>query len=91
MDENDRAFLRWCHERFAVVFGESPNLDWMQRLAALAKTPDPATERPVRRSRAPGCATCDRDPGRRQMMPPHDASERCESGKHPHCSCDTCF
>ena len=26
-----------------------------------------------------------------QMMPPHDASPRCESGKHPHCSCDTCF
>ena len=21
----------------------------------------------------------------------HDASDRCESGKHPHCTCDTCF
>ena len=35
--EDDRAFLAWCHERFAVVFHESPNLDWMQRLAALAR------------------------------------------------------
>lgn len=25
------------------------------------------------------------------MMPYHDASDRCESGKHPHCTCDTCF
>jgi hypothetical protein len=23
--------------------------------------------------------------------PRHEASPRCESGKHPHCSCDTCF
>lgn len=25
------------------------------------------------------------------MMPWHDASENCESGKHEHCTCDTCF
>ena len=31
LDVDDRSFLRWCHERFAVVFHESPNLDWMQR------------------------------------------------------------
>lgn len=36
------------------------------------------------------CVTCDAHrPG--QMMPPHDASPRCESGKHSHCTCDTCF
>lgn len=23
--------------------------------------------------------------------PPHDASPRCESGRHPHCTCDVCF
>lgn len=26
-----------------------------------------------------------------EMYPPHDASPRCESGKRPHCTCDTCF
>jgi len=23
--------------------------------------------------------------------PRHEASRRCESGKRPHCTCDTCF
>jgi len=45
----------------------------------------------VRRYRVAGCPTCDRDPEAKQMMPPHDASEHCESGKHEHCSCDSCF
>lgn len=36
------------------------------------------------------CAYCDKHkPG--EMMPPHDASENCESGKHAHCTCDVCF
>lgn len=26
-----------------------------------------------------------------QMMPSHTASENCESGKRPHCTCDTCY
>ena len=25
------------------------------------------------------------------MMPNHNASLRCESGRHNHCTCDTCF
>lgn len=25
------------------------------------------------------------------FAPRHKASNRCESGKHPHCTCDTCF
>lgn len=25
------------------------------------------------------------------FAPNHKPSDRCESGKHPHCSCDTCF
>lgn len=23
--------------------------------------------------------------------PSHEASQRCRSGRHPHCTCDTCF
>lgn len=36
------------------------------------------------------CLYCDehRD---EDMMPPHDASANCESGKHKHCTCDFCF
>ena len=36
------------------------------------------------------CAYCD-DYGDDPMMPSHDASPRCESGRHPHCTCDTCY
>lgn len=36
------------------------------------------------------CVTCDRHRGE-TMMPSHDASPRCESGRHNHCTCDTCF
>lgn len=36
------------------------------------------------------CASCDLNRGV-AMVPPHDASPRCESGKRPHCTCDTCF
>lgn len=25
------------------------------------------------------------------FAPGHRASQRCQSGKHPHCTCDTCF
>jgi len=25
------------------------------------------------------------------FQPSHKANSACESGKHPHCSCDTCF
>jgi hypothetical protein len=50
------------------------------------------TAPPPRRSRAaPGeCRTCDEhraDP----MLPPHDASPACVSGRRPHCTCDTCY
>jgi hypothetical protein len=38
------------------------------------------------------CAYCDRERAAgNNYHPAHDASERCESGKRPHCSCDTCF
>lgn len=35
----------------------------------------------------PICAA--RKPG--EMMPNHRPSDRCESGKQPHCTCDVCF
>lgn len=38
----------------------------------------------------PGCEYCRAHAGE-DMMPGHDASDRCESGKRPHCTCDTCF
>jgi hypothetical protein len=45
-----------------------------------------------RRQRLPPgeCKTCDewRD---EKFHPAHDASPRCQSGKHAHCTCDTCF
>lgn len=62
----------------------SGNLDaWRQVLGFPAP--------PIRRCLLPvgECAYCDAN--RDEMMPPHDASSRCESGKHPHCTCDTCF
>lgn len=47
-----------------------------------------------RRHRAiPGeCVFCDheRDVGN-SFHPSHDPSEFCESGRHPHCTCDVCF
>jgi hypothetical protein len=44
----------------------------------------------------PDCETCQRfflgepDPAM-VFAPRHKASERCESGKHPHCTCDSCW
>ncbi len=45
----------------------------------------------LRRRRPFGeCPYCDKF-GDEPMMPRHTASELCESGKRPHCTCDTCF
>ena len=44
--------------------------------------------RPERRYRVEGCRGCELDGNR---GPSHDASWGCESGKHPHCTCDECF
>lgn len=39
-----------------------------------------------------GCPTCEREKAAgNAFFPRHEASRRCESGKRPHCSCDTCF
>ncbi len=37
------------------------------------------------------CAYCDAERNGSGFHPSHDASDRCESGKHNHCTCDTCF
>jgi hypothetical protein len=42
---------------------------------------------PLDRVDCPGCAAIERG----EMGPRHQPSPRCESGKHPHCTCDTCF
>lgn len=36
------------------------------------------------------CSYCDAH-ANDTMMPPHDASSACESGGHPHCTCDFCY
>lgn len=39
-----------------------------------------------------GCQTCERElAAGNTFFPPHVASDRCESGKYNHCTCDTCF
>lgn len=49
-------------------------------------------KRQVRRHKlsAGQCPYCDRERDN-AFHPPHDASDRCESGKHNHCTCSTCF
>ena len=38
------------------------------------------------------CTYCDRERAQGvSFHPSHDASSMCESGKHSHCTCDTCF
>jgi hypothetical protein len=46
------------------------------------------------------CSYCDRERERAiaagrhpeaTFMPAHDALSSCQSGKHSHCTCDTCF
>lgn len=55
--------------------------------------PQPGTVKPVKATRwirKNDCAYC-AEHGDESMMPPHDASANCESGKRPHCTCDICF
>jgi hypothetical protein len=46
-----------------------------------------------RRLAEPGeCKTCDEIRAKGEKpFPSHQASDRCESGKRPHCTCDVCF
>jgi hypothetical protein len=39
-----------------------------------------------------GCAYCDGEKANGStFFPSHFARDTCESGKHPHCTCDGCF
>ena len=53
------------------------------------KVDEAGNVRKPKRHEVEGCAYCERYKG--QMHPSHDASARCESGKHEHCTCDVCF
>lgn len=67
-----------------------PNEKPADLLAAL----DAMRGRPAHRHQLPPgeCAYCDRERAAgNTFFPSHDASEGCQSGKHPHCTCDTCF
>ena len=44
---------------------------------------------PLRTYSKAGCSTCASIGA--GIGPPHEASDRCASGGHDHCTCDTCF
>lgn len=47
---------------------------------------------PRRRHKVDDCPTCwEYSKDGNQHFPSHDASPRCESGRHNHCTCDTCW
>lgn len=57
---------------------------WQESALAAVQSPT------ARRQRDEGCLYCQQyQPG--EMMPPHDASPRCESGRRNHCTCDICW
>lgn len=63
-----------------------------ERFHADSMNPTPHLFEKVREHLVAGCTTCDRI--RREHGghgPSHDPSARCGSGKHTHCTCDTCF
>lgn len=67
-------------------------------LASVAAEPstsksDAATCWPNRKKAPVGeCAYCDSERAAgNEHHPSHDASPRCESGRRPHCTCDTCW
>jgi hypothetical protein len=37
------------------------------------------------------CSQCEYIAANGGFGPPHNASPKCESGRHSHCTCDTCF
>lgn len=57
------------------------------------QSPAPLYRGPRRYLLEPGeCPYCDRlRDEKAYLYPPHDASQNCRSGKHSHCTCDTCF
>lgn len=46
----------------------------------------------VRRQSNPLCAYCQKMAERQEKyFPKHDASDKCESGRHTHCTCEVCW
>lgn len=53
----------------------------------------PKTQKPEQKNKPktnPGCKYCE-DHKNDSMMPPHQPSANCQSGKKPHCTCDVCY
>jgi hypothetical protein len=73
----------------AAIDRELPIEDALEFNAFLQRSFQEAA-RPRRRHKLPGCSYC-KGEGANTFHPPHDASDRCESGKRNHCSCDRCF
>lgn len=61
---------------------------WSRGYPALYRVTSPPPERRHRLARGE-CRYCDEHVS--EFHPPHDASDRCESGGRSHCSCDVCF
>lgn len=83
----------------AIVTDDKPPASHYVRLSAIgsaalrdylvaAVPPQPFIRRRI--ATEEGCATC-AELARGSYGPSHDPSPRCESGKHPHCTCDVCF
>ena len=76
------------NERLAARRNGSSRLVYDKEKRTIVPVVDPSKHR---RCLPKGeCAYCDAN-GDYPMMPRHYASARCESGKHPHCTCDVCF
>lgn len=67
--------------------------DAYARQAALpALTPEQHAERERNLEPVGECVGCDRiRETNERHFPRHTPSARCESGSHPHCTCDTCW
>ena len=86
-DKDIRPFLPPVGERLTLPDGRS-RLMYDKENRTIVPIVEPAKHR---RCLPKGeCAYCDAY-GDEPMMPRHYASQRCESGKRPHCTCDICF
>ena len=63
--------------------------DMIRGLEMIEKALKPTAQAAHRRT-ADGCSYCEQYYAD-SMMPHHDASEACKSGKREHCTCDACF
>ena len=78
--------LRMALEDIAALWECAPQ---MQVTTRSTTPPIEFRKSSERRGKVPGCTYCDQQTT--LYFPSHDASPRCESGKHNHCSCNVCF